>query len=72
MSETEYEGSRTSPVEHKSVDVEHKPNQLPVHDVEAADEGAISPLKRNLQGRHMQMIAIGTSFLLEAGMSSIF
>jgi amino acid transporter len=35
-----------------------EPESIPSSDVEAA-EGSINPLKRNLQGRHMQMIAIG-------------
>jgi amino acid permease len=34
-----------------------------VHSHDESPKGTVGPLKRNLQGRHIQMIAIGTYWL---------
>lgn len=49
----------------KDYDAEKKAADAEPQSVSASDgdtaEGTVSPLKRNLHGRHMQMIAIGRS-----------
>jgi amino acid permease len=43
--------------------VEPTGGSMPAYDDAAVGSGEISPLKRSLQGRHMQMIAIGMFFV---------
>jgi amino acid permease len=49
-------------IEKKGVTAVAADRGVPVYDDVAVGTSEISPLKRSLQGRHMQMIAIGMCF----------